>query len=80
VRQRQMQQVLDCKQAIDQTFAVDEVLRIVVQSAAEDLEAPSVVGLVQVPDKDGTKTRIVKWSGGGPEPDAEAAQRLRSSS
>ena len=72
VRQRQMRQILDCKQEIDQTFAIDEALRVVVQHAAKDLEAPSVVCFVQVPDKDGTKRRIVKWSGDGPEPGAEA--------
>jgi GAF domain-containing protein len=67
-RQRQMQCLLECKRQVDQTFALEEVMQLLVDHARVDLEAPFSAGLLRESSPGGL--RIARWSGQS-EPDTE---------
>ena len=62
-RQRQMQCLLDCKKQVDQTFALEEVMQLLVDHAREDLAAPFSAGLLQEPAGRPGALRVARWSG-----------------
>jgi len=63
-RQRQMQQLLDCKRQLDQTFDIGEALQLLVEHARDDLHAQFSAGLLRPAPNHRDQDSLVRWSGG----------------